>query len=82
MLQSYMIKMLSKETAYFFAILVVLALLQHPDLLHSPLLRIENFIHNGSYLHPFLWSLGLYLIIGFFRVTLKFLIGLKNRYKK
>ena len=82
MVQFCMIKTLTKETVYFFAILVVLALIQHPDFLHSPLIRVDNIMENKNFLHPFLWSLGLYLIIGIIRIILKFMLNLKKRFNK
>jgi len=81
MIQSLMIKTITKETLYFIIILSALALLQHPDLLSAPMTRIENIIQNGNYLHPLLWSLGLYLIIGILRIIFKSIVGLKKRLK-
>ena len=81
MIQFRMKKIISREIVYFVIILVVLALAMHPDFLHSPLARVEAIYEKGNFLHPLLWTSGLYLIIGFFRIIGKVLNKLKNRYK-
>ena len=74
-----MIKKIVLELTHFTVILVLLALVQHQDLLVSPLVRFENMQTNGNYLHPFLWALGVYLIVSFFRLIIKGLMKFKNR---
>ena len=77
-----MIKTLKIELLYFTAILVVLTFLQHPDLLTSPLERLELIIKNENFLHPFLWSFGVYLILLALRFFIKGVVWIKNRFKK
>lgn len=79
LLQFQMIKTIVFELIHFSIILVLLALVQHQDLLDSPLLRFEQMQMNGNFLHPFLWTLGVYLIIGIFRLIIKGLMKFKNR---
>jgi len=74
-----MIKKIVLELTYFSIILVLLASLMHRDLLVSPLLRFEHMQANGNYLHPFIWSFLLYLIIAIFRVVVKKILKFKNR---
>jgi len=74
-----MIKNILKEFTYYMVILVVLALMQHQDLLEHPLVRFEHMQENGNFLHPFIWSFGVYLIIGIFRLVIKGVLKLKNR---
>jgi hypothetical protein len=77
-----MIKVISTELAYFFTILVVLALLFHGDLLTSPLSRLERMDQIGNYWHPFLWASVLYVLIGIVRLIVKGINKLKNRKSK
>lgn len=72
-------KHIYKELLYFSAILVILAIMQHPDLLTAPLERLSQMNNNGNYLHPFFWSLIVYLSIGIFRLIIKFIKYLINR---
>jgi hypothetical protein len=74
-----MIKILKKETLYFIAILVVLALLQHPDLLTTPFARFTQIINDGNYFHPFLWTFLIYFIIGILRGVVKFILFIKKK---
>lgn len=66
-----MIKKIKIELIYFCAILLILALLQHSDLLHSPLQRASLMMEKENYLHPLLWSSVVYVVIGFFRLVVK-----------
>ena len=74
MLHLCMIKIIRKEVLYYLAILILLALVQHPDLLSSPLERITTMKELSNYAHPFLYTFGAYIIIGIFRIVIK-LIG-------
>lgn len=82
MIQFYMIKKLRTELMYFFAILVVLALALHPDLLSTPLARLEHMQNRGNFLHPFAWSFGLYIIVLLIRLLIKGISYLKNKVKE
>jgi len=74
-----MIKKIIKELVYFFTILVVLALVKHPDLLTSPLERLDLILQQGNYLHPFIWSFLVYIFIGIFRLVAKVVVYIKNK---
>ena len=76
-----MIKILKKETLYFLVILVVLALIKHPDLLSSPLIRLDLMLNAKDSIHPFLWSFVVYFVILLLRLVLKGLLGLKDKFK-
>jgi len=76
-----MLKIIKTEIIYFMLILAVLAVLQHSDLLHSPLARMSLMSEKGNYFHPLLWTSAVYLVVGFIRLIVKFLLRLKNRNK-
>jgi len=73
-----MLNKLIKELIYYTITLVVLALLQHQDLLTTPLDRFEKMQSMGNFLHPFIWALVIYLLIASFR----WLFGIIMRLKK
>jgi hypothetical protein len=76
-----MLKIIKTEIIYFVLILAVLAVLQHSDLLHSPLERMSLMSEKGNYFHPLLWTSAVYLVVGLIRLIVKFLLRLKNRNK-
>ncbi|QOY51680.1 hypothetical protein [Candidatus Sulfurimonas baltica] len=76
-----MIKKIKIELLYFLIILIVLALLQHQDLLTSPLKRIDLMREKENYLHPLLWTSIVYSAIGVLRLAIKSIFYLKNRNK-
>jgi hypothetical protein len=77
-----MIKKTTTELVYFLAILLVLSLLQHSDLLTSPFGRIDLMVEKGNFFHPLLWTSLIYILIGFVRLIIKYIVFLKNRKKK
>jgi len=68
LIQFQMIKKILLELTHFTIILVLLALMQHQDLLDSPLIRLEQMQTDGNFLHPFLWAFGVYFIVLVFRL--------------
>ena len=82
MIQSTMIKKVKLELLYYFSIVVILALLQHPDLLSSPLTRLEQMQNAQNYFHPLMWAFGLYLLIAMFRALFRIVGYLKNKVVK
>jgi hypothetical protein len=76
-----MMKKIKTELLYFMALLLILALMQHPDLLSSPLERINLMAEKGNFIHPFLWTSGVYLVVGLVRLIVKYALYLKNRKK-
>jgi len=73
-----MLNKLIKELIYYTITLIVLALLQHQDLLTTPLDRLEKMQSMGNFIHPFAWALVIYLLIASFR----WLFGIVMRLKK
>lgn len=82
MLQFRMIKKISIEIIYYMSILVLLALVQHSDLMFAPLERFEQMQKNSNYFHPFLYAFIVYSIIGLLRVIVKFSLFVKNKFLK
>jgi hypothetical protein len=39
-------------------------------------------IDQGNFIHPFIWTFGIYILIGFIRLIIKYIIFLKNKKKK
>lgn len=76
-----MIKKIKIELIYFFSILLVLSLLQHSDLLNSPMQRASLMMEQGNFLHPLLWTSLVYVIVLALRTAVKFLFYIKNRNK-
>jgi hypothetical protein len=58
-----------------------LALVQHSDLIFSPLERFAQMQNHGNYLHPFLYAFIVYCVIGLFRGIGIFIIYLKNKFQ-
>jgi hypothetical protein len=77
-----MINKITKELLYFVSILLVLALLQHSDLLTSPIERFGRMAEAQNYLHPILWTFSVYALLGIIRLLLNYILYLKNRGKK
>ena len=73
-----MLKKITKELIYYTITLVVLALMQHQDLLTIPLERLEKMQAMGNFVHPFIWAFIIYLLIASFR----WLFGIIMRLKK
>lgn len=76
-----MIKKIKIELIYFILLLIILAILQHSDLLTSPSTRIDLMAEKENYLHPLLWTSIVYIVVGLIRLVVKYLFYLKNRYK-
>lgn len=77
-----MIKKIRKELLIYLALLVVLALFQHPDLLSSPLTRLNFMLNRQNYFHPLLWTFIVYILIGFVRLVISGIVYLRSRSKK
>ncbi|MBA3024918.1 MAG: hypothetical protein FP820_00745 [Sulfurimonas sp.] len=80
MLQFHMIQKIRTEIIYYLIILVLLALLQHSDLMFSPLERFTKMQLHANYLHPFLYAFIVYSVIGLFRGIAKFILFVKNKF--
>lgn len=76
-----MAKKLKIEIFYFTVILLVLAFMQHSDLLTSPAQRVELMAEKGNFLHPLLWAFSVYAVVGIIRLIVSYILNLKNRIK-
>ncbi len=72
-------KTLLKEIIIYLLILLILAPLQHGDLLSHPLERFNLMLEHQSYLHPFIWTSIVYVGIGIFRLFLKYILKLVRK---
>jgi hypothetical protein len=64
-------KIILRETVIYAAMLLVLALLMHPDLFSDPATRVALLSERGSYLHPLIYASLLYALTGLFRLTIR-----------
>lgn len=71
-----MSSIIKKELIFFTILLIILAFIQHSDLLTNPSERIELMSQIENYLHPFLWVALLYSVLLVFRLILKFILKL------
>jgi hypothetical protein len=68
-----------KELLLYLVIVLMAALLFHPDLLSEPEKRLEMMSDRGNYYHPFVFALLIYLVLGAFRLII---IGVKKLTKR
>ena len=69
-----MIKLLRKELIVYTALLTVLILLMHPDILSEPTVRLGLMQEHGNYIHPLLYTFIIYLVLFFFRAIFGFIM--------
>lgn len=81
MIQFYMMKKIYMELIYYVTIVVLLAFVQHSDLLTAPLERFEQMQNHANYLHPFLYAFFVYFIVVCIRIVIKLILFLKNKFK-
>ena len=67
---------IKRETLIYIAMLLVLTLVMHSDLLTNPSSRFEIMHEKGNYSHPFLYTFVIYSILFIIRKILDFIIGL------
>ena len=67
---------IKREIFFYLAILVVLALISHGDLLTNPSSRFQLMHEKGNYAHPFVYTFVVYSILFIIRKILDFIIGL------
>ena len=75
MLQKFKLA-IKREALIYIAMLLVLTLVMHIDLLSNPASRFEIMVEKGNYSHPFLYTFIIYSIILIIRKILDFIIGL------
>ena len=71
-----MINILKKELVIYTALLSVLIVLMHPDLLSVPTARLGLMQEKGNYIHPLLYTFFVYLILYFFRFVIGYILKL------
>lgn len=66
---------MKKELLIFIIVFIVLALIQHPDLLSSPLTRLSELPTAGAYglgaVHPLVFALVGYLLLWIVRLVIR-----------
>ncbi|MGM0622978.1 MAG: hypothetical protein ACQESH_03055 [Campylobacterota bacterium] len=67
-------KKIIKEVVIFIAVVLILAAVQHNDLLTHPMDRVEAMLHMGNYVHPFLWAILPYLLLVALRFAIAFVL--------
>ena len=75
MLQKFKL-VIKREVIIYIAMLLVLTLVMHFDLLSNPTSRFEIMVEKGNYSHPFLYTFAIYSILLIIRKILDFIIGL------
>lgn len=70
---------MKKELLIYLSILILSALVLHPDLLTDPLKRIDMMSERANYYHPVLFSLAIYLVVGFGRLIVAGIKKLTSR---
>jgi len=71
-----MSNIVKNELIFFTILLIILAFIQHSDLLTNPSDRIELMTQRENYLHPFLWVALIYIVLLVVRLILKFILKL------
>ena len=75
MLQKFKLA-IKREVLIYIAMLLLLAIVMHMDLLSDPASRFEIMVEKGNYSHPFLYTFFVYSILYIIRKVLDFIIGL------
>jgi len=74
---------MKKEIAIFLIILIILAFIQHTDLLEHPIERFQQLPESGAYglgaAHPLVFALLGYVILGILRLLYR---GVKKIFKR
>jgi len=70
---------MKKESLIYLVIFIIGAVIVHPDFLYAPLARFEWMNERGNYYHPFVMSIGVYLLVVVIRLTIQ---GVKRLWKR
>lgn len=62
-----MINMIKKELLIYTALLTLLIVVMHPDLMSQPTARLALMQEKGNYIHPLLYTFFVYLVLYFLR---------------
>jgi len=60
-------KRVLKEGGFYLVLLAAFTLMMHPDLLTQPAERLTRMQTRGSWAHPFVYTLLIYLVVLIFR---------------
>jgi ABC-type multidrug transport system fused ATPase/permease subunit len=71
-----MTNIIKKELIIYTALLTLLIVLMHPDLLSHPTARLGLMQEKGNYIHPLLYTFFVYLVLYFFRFIFSFIMKL------
>lgn len=74
-----MINIIKKELIIYTALLSVLIVLMHPDLLSDPTARLGLMQEKGNYVHPLLYTFFVYLVLYFIRAVIGFLMKIFSK---
>lgn len=77
-----MIKILRKELIIYTALLTLMIVLIHPDMLTNPIERLHMMQVQSNYIHPLLYTFFIYLVVFFFRAIIGFIMKLFNKKSK
>ena len=77
-----MIKILRKELIIYTALLTLLIVVMHPDILSDPIMRLGLMQEHSNYIHPLLYTFFVYLIVFFLRAVFGFIMNLFNKKEK
>jgi H+/Cl- antiporter ClcA len=64
-------KIVIREVVIYTTLLVILALVMHPDLLSSTSERFSSMQERRNYFHPFIYAFFIYLFLLLFRFVAK-----------
>ncbi len=77
-----MMNIIKKELVIYTALLTLLILLMHPDLLTIPTARLALMQEKGNYIHPLLYTFFVYLVIYFMRAVTSFIMKIFSKKKE
>lgn len=77
-----MVRVFTRELTIYITLLVVFALLIHPDLLGDPMSRVAHWIERGNFYHPFVYTFFVYLVLLLLRFFYYLTLSLFYKWKK
>ena len=77
-----MIDILKKELTIYTALLTLLIVIMHPDMLSDPTIRLGLMQEKTNYIHPLLYTFFIYLVVYFFRAIFGFVLRLVKKEEK
>jgi len=69
-----MLKIIKTELIIYTALLTLLIVLMHPDMLSDPTIRLGLMQEKANYIHPLLYTFFVYLILYFIRSVVSFVL--------